>query len=109
MFKSKFLSEVLPESDDDVYIYTDGSKQDKHMIVAILCMSVVCILLDFIVVVDFYWYFGSQKRLIVSYNDSIIFTDEIEVINKAMRLIKMKISKSSIFSNKKSSRARSSR
>ena len=54
LFKSKFLSEVLPEYDDDVYIYTDGSKQDKHMIVAILCMSVVCILLDFIVVVDFY-------------------------------------------------------
>ena len=71
LFKSLFLSEVLPEYKDYVHIYTDGSKQDEK---AACSYSVN----------------GRCMYSLRLSNDSSIFTAEIEAINRAIRFIKAK-------------------
>ena len=84
LFKSIFLSEVLPEYEDYVHIYTDGSKQDER---AACSFSV----------------YGRCMYSLRLSNDSSIFTAEIEAINRALRFIKMKdLKKVVIFCDSKS-------
>ena len=79
LFKSIFLSEVLSECDDDVHIYTDGSKQDEraacsysvygHCMYSLRLYSSSRLLLKL-------W---ESKMSHVSYNDCSIFTIEVDV------------------------------
>ena len=69
LFKSKFISDILPEYQDYLHVYTDGSKQDSLASFGVHCE-----------------YGNLSNRLT---DDSSIFTAEIEAINQSLRYIKM--------------------
>ena len=68
-FKAKFLSDVLPDYNGYVRIYTDGSKNDRKAAFAV-CSE--------------YGYKFNKIR-----NDSSIFTTEIEALRSALRYIEI--------------------
>ena len=68
LFKSKFLSEVLPDYKDYFQIYTDGSKQDEKAAFGVYLKP-----------------YGSLANSIT--HDSSIFTAELEGIKRAFQFI----------------------
>ena len=84
-FRAKFLSDVLPDYNGYVHIYTDGSKNERKASFAVYCE---------------YGYKFDRIR-----NDSSIFTAELEAIISALRYIEIprnKDKKFVIFSDSKS-------
>ena len=71
-FKSKFLSDILPDYKDYFHVYTDGSKKDRKAAFGVYCE------------------YGSKSNRIS--NDSSIFTAEIEAIKSTLQYIEIRLS-----------------
>ena len=93
LYKSTFLSEVLSECDDDVHIYTDDSRQDEIDACSYSVYGRCMYSLRFYSSSRLLLTLWELKVTHVSYNDFSIFTTEVEVIHRAIILIKMKIYK----------------